>query len=783
MTNQKPIEFQPNLARGRGGQVTIHVPMTGAEIEQLYLTWLVNEHPELKGEISYDAVNKRLYVGYWDIDVTSDEVVAAIDFELVGDTETEEDPSVDIEAFKAPVADVLAASPAASPLNPVDVRSILDPTTKLDVVQIHDKATVMEATQFAQASALPTQSTVVEAQHSGSFVDFTPNTGVVNMSPQPAINRESRPTPRLFIKNEPERQPTRGQRPSNFSEHESTTMGKPTRREQYDDQPHGGNKKSRRDFSGTKRDDRAGDSGQSNSERRDQRAAPKASPEMVARLLAGGIGSAVSSVDTAAFAQSFRAKTQQEHRRLRDEDFVDGETCINVSPSAETELGKALRLGEQRPFAYPNLGNFQSLAALYLVLVEVPGTGYAGFHTTRAYKELARQYDYRQELEACCKMSREDILGGVKGRYDLRAIYAIMGDALWAQINSDAALVTELLNNDLDFEAYLWVPKRGADQQQAEGSEQQAPAMKLRHERYGYWYLPLLREVVNTLRARLRGLEQGKPVEKLPLPNFNGPFEQAIRRLRRSMMFEVERRWEDAERTRVDNEQRRAADKVKRDADKAKARAERRQQQPSWAPKAQIDPDTLPNGPVNEAIFGKQAAAVDTDTVGNVVAETPAGPRLVVDNVVSENGTIEGQPASENSWSGTVSDTVVDPNVDLSSATFSKIEEQQVAVTLTPTDEPTTTLPDPGTVLDSVVAAPAASAAGEVVEAGIGLSTEPVGSVNVDSSLISHGTVELTLNGGQDQNVDQPVGMALSLSVGGDGNVTINSASAIAPAA
>jgi hypothetical protein len=64
-----PIEFQPNLARRRGGVMVLNQPLSGQEIVDLYHEWLVREHPEMKGELAFDAPNKVLYVGYWDVQV------------------------------------------------------------------------------------------------------------------------------------------------------------------------------------------------------------------------------------------------------------------------------------------------------------------------------------------------------------------------------------------------------------------------------------------------------------------------------------------------------------------------------------------------------------------------------------------------------------------------------------------------------------------------------------------------------------------------------------------
>lgn len=704
MNNQNPIEFEPNLARGRGGKMCLNVPLTAAQIVQHYLEWLAAEQPSWKGELWFDEANNRLYVGYWDIQASDEAVAEAIDFDLVGDTETDAQESpVDMEAFKAPVADLLAAPAAAAPLNPVNIQALLDPNAQLDVARVHDKATMVAATEFAQAASIATQGTVAVFGGNAQVAEFTPNRGVSEMAHQPALNRNAPATPRIFIKNQPEQQ--RPRRPNFSSDQlESNTMGKSSTARKYseDQQPQGGNKASRRDFQGGKREQRQYDAAPAD-QRANLRAAPNArpaNPDLISRLVAGGIGSAVTSIDTARFTQDFRER-QRLQRRVNDEDFVDGTTCINVAPTAETDLGKALRLGEQRPFTYPNLGSFQSLAGLYLTLTEVPGAGFSQVSGTRAFKELQRLHDYRTEVDACTRMTRQQIESGAQAYYNLPAIFSVMGDALWLSVNSDVNLVTALLANTLDFEAYLWVPKRNA-------KEDEKPEY-LRHEVYGFWYLPLLREVQRCLRARLRALEQGKDVEQLPKPNFNHAIDIAVGRLRRRILRDVERRWADEKETRQKNQQQQA------------------KRQKNQAPRGQR-PEDLPNGPVNEELFGKQPKPVQAeeaipvnlnpeqtrvDAIGHIDRQDR--------DVRSQQGELptraeraaldaeEGQPASENAFDGQVSTNLIDPNADLSNATV------------------------------NAIAAPAVQEAGTVVEAGLGVSFEPVGSVNVDPSIVAQG--------------------------------------------
>lgn len=564
-----PITFQPNPVRG--GRMTLNEPLTGEQIESLYLDWLITEHPGRTGEVKFDKDNNLLFIGYWDIDVTFDPEL--VTFEVDGYQETAEAqalPTVahaepDMAAFKAPVADVLAATPENASLNPVDVRAMLSPKPELQVARIHDKATMTAARNFAQASAIPTQGSLHEFTPTNRMSELKPNNGISEISAKPAIDRNTPRAGRVFIKNQPEQQ----RRPQPYSQHttESTTMGKSHRK-----------------------DDRAvktrqEDTGRPHSRREDTfrrdsapaRASHPANQDMITKLLANGIGSARMPVDPGAYLKSVRDK-QLQQRRLRDEDYVDGETCINVSSAAETPLGKMLRLTEQRHFEYPGVGAFQSLAGLYLMLTDNPCQGYSTLYGAKASKALYVNHDYRRELYGVQSLTKDEFDRGVRGHYDLRAIYAVMADALWLTTNQDANLVMALLDNELAFECYSWVRPKPNPAEKEAGIE---PKLRLRHELTGTWYLPLLREVVRCLRARLRAVQAGKSGDELPVPDFTQAIDAAINRLRRRMSRELERR--ELGYARPPEEARPLADKPKREK------------------KPQI----------NEAIFGKQPEPVE----------------------------------------------------------------------------------------------------------------------------------------------------------------------------
>jgi hypothetical protein len=657
--NTAQIEFKPDLIRGRGGRITLNEPMTAEAVVKAYLDWLVMEHPELKGEVSYDSETNCLFIGYWDIDLTFDP--SLITFEVDGLEVVEQvvdEGSTELDA-SAP-ATAVPASP--TPLNSVDISAILQPKAQLDVVRIHDKATMVESRQFAQAATIPSQGGMQSFSPAGTVSEMKANNGLTEIATQPAINREAVQTPRVFIKNQPEQQRQPRSSPSS-SHYESTTMGNQKRNTDTRNAPARSDNKGRPQG---RRDDYLTSSDARYTNSRPQR---PADPEMIERLLANGIGGIVAPVDTNAFTRDFRNR-QLQAKRVRDEDFIDGETCINVSAAAETPLGHALRLSEVRTFDYPNIGRFASLTGLFLMMTEHPCKSYNSIAGAQANRALHMTNEVRRELAAVQNLSKDEFDNGVRGYYDLRSIYAVMADALWLTVNQDPKLVVSLLENELAFECYTWVRVKQND---AEREAKAEPRYRLRHEPYGMWYLPLLREVVRCLRARLRAVEDGKSGEQLPKPNFNQAIDNGIQRLRRRLAREMERRELGYARPRVEKAVQ-APQPFKAEAPAqineaifGKPRGER------GAP--QVTASTHDVEPIDPDQFDLDGEDSAGDTTFALSGENTPGLTMGGEATVVERGTaeIEGQPASENGWNGTVSDTVVSPDADFSNATIQPI--------------------------------------------------------------------------------------------------------------
>lgn len=535
------IEFKPNLVRRRGGKIILNALMTGQQIVQAYAQWLVSTHPELIAELGYDEQRKQLLVGYWDIEVDED-IVQQLDFEVYGETEPENTTvasapaateqveqaaqQVDLHSFKAPIAEMRENSKpanAVSSVNPATVRAIISPQARLDVARIHGSAVLAEANSFADAAKIETNrpmqiiagsAAVAELKHAGNVQEIE--------VPPPATVRTQPIADRVFIKNQPERQ----HRAPRFNQPQSqeNTMGKSTRRNFES------NDRAERQSYGNSRDNR-------NSSRAalTNRNAPPASPEMLSKLMSTGIGS-LTAVDTSSFRNRL---TESQKNNRPDKEFIDGKTCINVAPVAETELGRALRLGTPRSFEYPGLGNFSSLGGLYLLLIEAPANDYS-YQTlagARVFKELAHRHEFHQESRYVRQLSAEQQAAGGKAYYDWHTIFSIMADATWVSINKDENLVAALLENNLRLEAYMLVKPRVIPGQNQAASEE----LKLRYEHYGSWYLPILAEIVRTLRARLRAVQDGVSAQELPLPNFAQPIERAIGHIRKRVLAEISR--------------------------------------------------------------------------------------------------------------------------------------------------------------------------------------------------------------------------------------------------
>lgn len=549
--NTKPqpsIEFTPDLAAGKGGRIFMHEPVSGQEVFDSYIEWLVTEHPEHSAEIYFDPEQNSLMAGLWEIDVEFDPEL--VSFEVCGElsapsgleqieesaavAESNSSHGVDITSLPAAQAFIEAdhaAKTDAKAFTTDEVAAILSTNPQLNVVRIHDRATMVEANAFAKASTIPTGGGMTSFSPAGAVAEIKSSGSVDEIKTLPSINSNKVQTPRVMIVNQPAQQ----RRIKSYFPQETTIMANPNQSRQYDDRPsRRGEDRSNKAFPKRR------DTEQPRFQQNNRGAAPKlADPEMISKLLVSGIGSAAV-IDTEAFARGLRERAQQRWSG-RSEQLIDGETCINTSAAAETQLGMALRLSQNRVFTYPNFGEFQSLTGLYLMLTENPcQDAYRGLHSARANKVLHGNFEYRREYAGVQNLTKEDFDAGCRGYYDLRTIYAVMGDALWITVNKDPNLVMELLNNQLPLECYTWVRMDSRDE--GEKANANAPKQRIRHEVYGKWYLPLVREVVRCLRARYDAALAGKPLEELPRPDFTHAIDIGIGRLRRQMGAELERR-------------------------------------------------------------------------------------------------------------------------------------------------------------------------------------------------------------------------------------------------
>jgi hypothetical protein len=718
-----PIEFEPNLTRKRGGVMTLNEALPPEEIVQHYVKWLIKEHPELDAELSYDKELNRLFVGYWIVNAADEAIAEQIDFVIWGTTEEDEasaeletpaveeaSESVDIEAFKAPVQAVLAEKTTTAPSDPIDVQAIMNSDASLKVAKVYDKATMEHAESLRKAATIQPRSTVAEFSHAGAVEEFPSSSGMQELSAQSSfIGHGHRPPPRVMITSQPERQI----RPSrNFNSNENTTMGNKSRQHRdYDD-----NVSTRDRNKGDRRRDNRQNS--SRSVLTSANAGP-ASAEMLSKLVNSGVGS-MAQYDLS----SYRSRLNSPKRPERN--LVDGENCINVSAAAVTDLGKALRLTEQRPFEYPGLGRFGTLAGLYLMLIEAPADdfSYQSANSARLSKELSKGFEFKEELKAVLNMSDEQAREGARAKYDWAMIFTVMADATWVSINQDVNLVQALLSNQLPLEAYMYVPKSQSAEDKAAGK---VPDKRLRYEPFGSWYLPVLVEIARTLRARLRILEEAqqqasqlteeelaqRSAPELPLPNFDQIIDRAMERYRGRVMYDKRMR----EEREAEHQARMDANKAAPKPPKSERSFKKERSYPSMDPQrqreiAQEEKDKQASSDVQVADGAASAAPVAStaDSVGDIASSGEVRPALsVVEGGASEAGQelIEGTPVSEVSFDKNPQSeaTVVPDDVDLSATTVSKI---------------------------------------------VGVSTEPAGSVNIDQAQVAQAQVEVSGNVGSD---------------------------------
>lgn len=518
MTTTAPIEnaviqFDPNVQAGMGGRITLKKPVSGKQVLDAYIDWFVGQTTHQTVEVAWDESKKTLFVGAWQIDVEFDPEL--IDFQLY-----------DYVELPAEAEEPSQEQPAKIDTQPA-VRDILDPKPQLEVARVLDDGTMHQARAMVRAATIAIPAHIRMHAPVGAVVPIDTNTGFKPLETMTNFSAGPAPKGRVMIANQPEKQ--RRDFGQTHNHQESNTMATGNNQRRQDERNANHNTSSR------------GDRTQHNTRyqkpAREHAAQPTrlADPEMINRLLDGGIGAAVLTDD---FARDLQSRLQR-RRQGAPAPTNDGVDCINVSAAAQTELGKRLRLAEKRMFSYGRLGQFSSLAGLFLMLTENNcQESYSQLHSARASRLMSGMYEYRREYAAVQQLSKQAYDSGARGYYDLRTIYSIMGDALWLVVNQDAELAAALLENHLPLECFVWVKPR-VNEEQAGGEQQ---PMRARAEVYGKWYLPLLREVVRCLRARLAAAQQGVPGEQLPLPNFTQAVELGIQRLRRQMATEMERR-------------------------------------------------------------------------------------------------------------------------------------------------------------------------------------------------------------------------------------------------
>ncbi len=511
MTDSVVFSAKPNSLIG--GHILMTKVVSIEEFFRCYNEWR-SQNPGRSDEFSYDETTMELDVGFWDIELTCSS--DGLSYGIVGSEMVVEDVE------QVPVEENQPAT-----FNSVDIRGIMNPTTSLDLSRVFDKPTMVEAGNLSAMTAISTSGGVKAIEHSG-IVSGNSSGGVMHqIEHKPSVANKPQATGRLNIKNSPAKQIRAGdnrEQPMSSKKHRQDDDGETLQR----------NVPAKRRQAFDRDEDRSLPPIRSPQRLSALTGGQPANPELIAQLMQSGIGSARSNVDIGRYLNT-RKERELQVRRYYDSDFVDGKTCINVSAAAETDLGKALRLSQERPFEYPGLGRFTSLTGMYLFLTESVCGNYHTISGNPANKELHQSSDYRKELQAVGDMSEHAAQNCAQGHFDFQAIYAIMGDCLWLTVNQDAELVKGLLENPLEFECYTWVKPRDLR------DNEEAP-LRLRHGLYGIWYLPLLREVVYTLHARLKALLDGKSAENLPVPNFTKAISGAVSRLRRKIVREIVRR-------------------------------------------------------------------------------------------------------------------------------------------------------------------------------------------------------------------------------------------------
>ncbi len=563
-----PIQFHPAQDRSVGGRIVLLQALTEQQIYEHYQQWRA-AHPGRLDELSFDAAQQCLHIGHWEIEAEDDAALtreySILSFEddaqsnddqpvaqAQGTTATEPQPNHgDVVA----VADLQAPAPA----NAEEVRAILSPTNQLPVSTVYEGGDMVRARNL-QRTAVINNTGARKIEPAGAARSIQVKAGTGPIATRPGAHKLLK-TPRLVLGNQPEQQRRyTGRHPDQFN-HENDMGNKHNRNRPASDQqgqarPPGAQrdpnpKPQRRP---EERDNQGQQAPREGAQRHPRQPHPvshgsythstlnaaPATAEDIAKLLQTGVGGAAIHVQPE-FLDNLRDR--QATQRLRsggfnfDQQPEDGVNCINVSAAATTELGMALRLAQKHIFDHPQLGRFESLAGLYLMLVEQQVNG--SHHTcygANTNKVLYRHREFEREYDAVRRLRKNEALNDARGAFDFPVIFAIMLDSLWKVVNQDTALAQAMLDNKLEYACYT-MPSA----EEMERTRNFWP----RRPQYGLWYVPLLHEVAYTLKLRLEAMRNGRAVDQLPTFNVARAVERGVHAVRERILGNMRRRNED----------------------------------------------------------------------------------------------------------------------------------------------------------------------------------------------------------------------------------------------
>jgi hypothetical protein len=144
---------------------------------------------------------------------------------------------------------------------------------------------------------------------------------------------------------------------------------------------------------------------------------------------------------------------------------TDGVEHINIAGSARTELGKKLDLNASLAFNYGELGNFNSIGAVWCYLSADPNKREESLRNLSGTR--ARQIAYKH------------------GRPNLPGFDLVIADATWWKITSHPELVEQIVGNDLPYKLYH-------PQEDGQG----LPVVT----NLSRWYVQVINEIARTLK-------------------------------------------------------------------------------------------------------------------------------------------------------------------------------------------------------------------------------------------------------------------------------------------